>query len=221
MYTLLIGHVMGCRVESTPSDRTGEGVGLVACRRLVSRDDLVLVIVDVQERLAATMPDRSAVISAVSRLARTATLLGAPIIVTRQYPQGLGCTVAELDALMADLEGEGAQILRVDKTTFSCVAEALFVEALRLTGRNQVVLTGMETHICVIQTALALAELGFDTQVPADACCSREEKAHRVALDRMRDAGVTVTMSESVMYEAVGRAATDEFRRLLAIVKGQ
>jgi nicotinamidase-related amidase len=187
--------------------------------RLISRDDAVLVVVDVQERLAAAMAHGETVISAVSRLARTAALLGMPIIITRQYPQGLGCTVPQLDVLVTRLKEEGAQVDQVDKTTFSCAAEPAFMEALERTGRRQPVLTGMETHICVAQTSLALMELGFDVQVPADACCSREELAHQVALDRMRDGGASITMSESVMYEAVGRAATEEFRRMLAIVK--
>lgn len=186
---------------------------------LVTRDDLVLVVIDVQERLAAVMSRRGEVVRTVGRLARTAAMLGAPIIVTRQYPEGLGPTVAELDALFQGLAAEGAEVTEVDKTAFCCAAEPGFSEVLRQTGRTQVVLAGMETHICVTQTALALAREGSEVFVVADACCSREQTDHSLALDRMRAAGVNVVTSESVMYEAVGRAGTDEFRRLLAIVK--
>jgi nicotinamidase-related amidase len=186
---------------------------------LISRDDFVLVIIDVQERLAAVMERRDEVVGAASRLARTAAMLDAPIIVTRQYPQGLGPTVPELDELLGVLGDEGARITGVDKTAFCCASEAEFTAALAATGRRQVVLAGMETHICVAQTALVLAEEGYDIHVVADGCCSREGASHEVALDRLRHAGVSVTSSESVMYEAVGRAGTEEFRRLLAIVK--
>lgn len=188
--------------------------------KLVSRSEMVLVIIDVQERLAAAMTRRDAVTAATVRLAMTAAMLGAPIIVTRQYPQGLGPTVAGLEEALSDLAADGADVTHVDKTAFCCAREARFCEALAATGRAHVVVCGMETHICVAQTALALASEGLDVHVPADACCSRLDSAHDVALARMRASGVTVTWSESVMYEAVGRAGTDEFRRLLTIVKG-
>ncbi len=186
---------------------------------LIAREDFALVVIDIQERLAAAMGRRDHVVRTTGRLVRVAVMLGAPIIVTRQYPQGLGPTVPELDELFMRLEGEGARIVGVDKTAFCCAMEADFNDALRAAGRAQVVLAGMETHICVTQTALALAREGYDVHVPADACCSRDAALHEVAVDRMRFAGVTVTASESVMYEAVGRAGTDEFRELLGIVK--
>lgn len=187
---------------------------------LISRNQMVLVIIDVQERLAAAMTRKDEVIEAAVRLAKTAAMLGAPIIVTRQYPQGLGTTVAGLEEALSDLSADGAHVAQVDKTAFCCANEARFREALAATGRSHVVIAGMETHICVAQTALVLAAEGLDVHVTADACCSRLDAAHEIALARMRAAGVTVTWSESVMYEAVGRAGTDEFRQLLAIVKG-
>jgi nicotinamidase-related amidase len=192
---------------------------VISLANLISRDDFVLVIIDIQERLAAAMGRRDRVVRAVTRLARAAAMLGVPIIVTRQYPEGLGPTVLELETVLGDLAAAGAEVIGVDKTAFCCAAEADFSEALSMTERTQVVLVGMETHICVAQTALALAAEDYEVHVPADACCSREDVAHEVALDRLRFSGVVVTASESVMYEAVGRAGTEEFRRLLAIVK--
>jgi len=188
---------------------------------LIVRDDLVLVVIDVQEKLAAAMSHRERVVTAVSRLARATALVGAPVILTRQYPQGLGPTVDEVELLLLELAAQGARVSGVDKTAFCCAAEEDFIEALSATGRRQVVLAGMETHICVAQTALALAGTGFQVQVAADACCSRDDSAHDIALHRMRHTGVIVTTAESVMYEAVGRAGTDEFKRLLQIVKSQ
>lgn len=186
---------------------------------LVRAADLVLVIVDLQERLAAAMDDRERVEARCAKLARMAALVDAPIIVTRQYPQGLGPVVATLDDLLSALASDGASVTTIDKVAFCCSSEPAFESALDATGRRQVVLCGMETHICVAQTALALAGEGYQVQVAADACCSREPGSHDVALARMRGAGITVTVSESVMYEAVGVAATEEFKALLKIVK--
>jgi len=193
----------------------------VADKTLISRSDAVLVVVDIQERLAAVMERRDEVVGATRRLARTMALIGAPVIVTRQYPQGLGGTVTEIDSLLFELAAAGTHVTGVDKTAFCCAEEEDFGAALAATGRRQVVLVGMETHICVTQTALALAGDGRQVQVVADATCSRNDADHQVALDRLRAAGIVVTTSESVMYEAIGRAATDEFKQLLNIVKEQ
>ena len=185
---------------------------------LLTREKMVLVVIDVQERLAAAMEQREPVVSATNRLIKTAAMLDVPIIVTRQYPKGLGGTVPELEETLVSQAQAGANVVGVDKTAFCCAKESEFIDALAATGRSQAVLVGMETHICVTQTALALAG-EYQVHVPADACCSRDIANHTIALDRMRAAGVIVTTSESVMYEAVGIAGTPEFKQLLAIVK--
>lgn len=191
-----------------------------AAETLVRREDAVLVLVDMQERLAGAMERRAAVLENAVRLARTAALIGAPMIVTRQYPQGLGDTEPALEQALLTLAETGATVVGVDKTAFCCSVEPEFMEALGATARTQVLLAGMETHICITQTALDLAARGFAVQVVADACCSRDHVSHETTLARLRSAGVVVTTTESVMYEAIGRAATDEFRALLTIVKG-
>lgn len=185
----------------------------------ISRDAAVFVVVDIQHRLAAAMERRDQVVATAGKLVRAAAVLGVPVIVTRQNPDGLGGTVEELEGILFDTARDGAQVLGVDKMAFCCAVEHDFREALLSSGRKQVVLLGMETHICIAQTALALNEEGYQVHVVADGCCSRSMEHHLVALDRLRQAGVIVTVSESVMYEAVGRAGTDEFRRLLAVVK--
>lgn len=177
-----------------------------------ARDDAVLVVVDVQERLAATMKERESVIAAVLLLASAARRLSVPVIVTRQYPKGLGDLVAEVAEALSDVPP-------VDKVAFSCLAEPAFRERLVATGRRQVVLAGMETHICVAQTALALRHEGWQVFVVADAVCSRVALDHEMALDRLRAAGVTVTTAEAAVYELLGRAATDEFTDVLQAVK--
>lgn len=188
---------------------------------LVDRDDLVLVVIDVQERLSAVMEARERIVERSVQLVRTAALLGVPVIVTRQYPKGLGDTEPALAAAIESAESQGANVQRVDKTAFCACREPAFEEALVFTGRTQVAIAGMETHICIAQTALTLLANGYRVQVVADACCSRNAHDHAIALDRMRAEGVVVTVSESVQYEAVGEAGTPEFRSLLAIVKGE
>ena len=182
----------------------------------VDRDRSVLVVVDVQERLAAVMPRRDEVSATSSRLVRTADVLGIPVAVTRQYPKGLGDTVPEVVSALEELE-VAAPV--VDKTTFCCSDEPAFTAVLDEIGREQVLLVGMETHICVTQTALALKAVGRGVFVVADGVCSRDDRDHEVALARLRAAGVVVATSESVMYEALGRAGTPEFKRVLEIVK--
>jgi nicotinamidase-related amidase len=182
----------------------------------VDRDRSVLVVVDVQERLAAVMPRRGGVAATSSRLVRTADVLGIPVVVTRQYPKGLGDTVPEVASAVDELETPAPV---VDKTTFCCSDEPAFDAVLDEIGREQVVLVGMETHICVTQTALALRAAGRPVFVVADGVCSRDDRDHEVALARLRAAGVVVATSESVMYEALGRAGTPEFKAVLEIVK--
>ncbi|MDH4139320.1 MAG: isochorismatase family protein [Coriobacteriia bacterium] len=188
-------------------------------KTLVSREEFVLAIIDIQERLASAMTHCDRVVAAAERLAKCAALVDAPIIVTRQYPKGLGSTVEGLEATLVSLAEEGARVTGVDKMSFCCTADASFESALGATGRRQVVVVGMETHICVAQTALALAGSGYEVQVAADACCSRDDMDHDVALDRLRSAGVVVTTSEAIMYEAIGAAGTPEFKQFLQIVK--
>jgi nicotinamidase-related amidase len=185
---------------------------------LVHRASIVLVVVDVQEKLAAAMGRREQVVATIVRMVRFAELVGAPIVVTRQYPGGLGDTVPEVAAALADA-AKTVKVAVVDKMSFCACDEPAFLEALYDTARSQAVIVGMESHICVTQTALTLAKKTYPVQVVADACCSRRDDDHEVALDRLRTAGVVVTTSESVMYEVVSRAGTDEFKRLLAIVK--
>ena len=185
---------------------------------IASRHNAVLIIVDVQERLAATMSRREHVLAASRRLVQTAELVGVPIVVTRQYPTGLG----DIEPLIrVDLERAvgSVPIAWADKVAFDCFAELAFAEALATTGRRQLLIAGMESHICIAQTALNALSRDYEVHVIADACCSREEGSHEIAMARLREAGAVITTTESVLYELVGAAGTDEFRALLRIVK--
>ncbi|MDR3687021.1 MAG: isochorismatase family protein [Coriobacteriia bacterium] len=186
---------------------------------VASRDDSVLVIVDEQERLTAVMERRDEVVSATVRLVRTAALVCVPIVVTRQYPKGLGDTDPTLAEVIEAARAAGAGVTSIDKVAFDCFGEPAFAKTLERSSRRQMLLAGMETHICVTQTALSALRNSFDVHVVGDACCSRNAASHDSALERMRAAGAVVTTTESVMYELMGESGSDEFRALLAIVK--
>lgn len=185
---------------------------------VANRSHAVLLIIDVQERLAAAMSQREVVLGTTSKLIRTAALVGVPIIVTRQYPTGLG-DVEPLLRVVVESVADETPVIWANKVAFDCFAEPAFTEALASTGRQQLLIAGMESHICIAQTALSAIREGFDVHVVGDGCCSREAASHDSALARLRIAGAVVTTTESVLYELVGEAATDEFRALLRIVK--
>jgi len=193
---------------------------MIPAAAVVRRDSAVLVVVDVQERLAAAMDRREQVVSRCGLLARVAGIVGVPIVVTRQYPNGLGDTEAPLIAALEAVRADGASVQGVDKVSFDCFAEPTFCDAVTGTGRGQLVLAGMETHICIAQTALAGLAESYDVHVAADACCTRAPEHHEYALMRLAHAGAVVSTAESVAYELVGSAGTDEFRALLQVVKG-
>lgn len=186
---------------------------------VASSKDGVLIIIDIQDRLAAVMERREEVVATTGLLIRSAAIVGMPIVVTRQYPQGLGDTHAAITTVLDEVIDQGATVQVVDKMSFDCMAEPGFVEAVCATGRKQLFVAGMETHICVTQTALSGLKEGFDVHLVADACCSRRPYSHDTAVARLAAAGASVTLAESVAYELVGRAGTPEFKQLLAAVK--
>jgi nicotinamidase-related amidase len=182
---------------------------------LARADDSVLVIVDIQEKLAPAMPPdvRREVLATTSVLLEAAAELAVPVIASEQYPKGLGHTVPEVSG---DFPA-GSRI--IEKDSFSCCGEAGFTEALEATGRNQVVIAGMEAHVCVLQTAVQLPEAGFVPFVVADGVCSRREAHKRNALERLGHNGVNVTNGESVLFEWLQQAGTDAFRKLSRLIR--
>ena len=174
--------------------------------KLVRAADSALVVIDVQERLASAMPSREAVVRAAGILLEAAARLDIPVWLTEQYPKGLGSTVAELAAKLP----EGAA--RIEKTSFSACASLP-------PGRPQVVIAGMEAHVCVLQTALELAAAGREVFVAADAVCSRAAGNYENALARMERAGVIVTNTESVVFEWLRDATNEHFRPISKLIR--
>jgi len=173
---------------------------------LVRSTDSSLVVIDVQEKLAAAMAAREQVERAIAILLEAAGLLNIPVFVSEQYPKGLGHTVSALSTKLP------ATAQRVEKTAFSACG------CLPLT-RGQVVLAGMEAHVCVLQTAFELRAAGPEVFVVADAVCSRTETNSRNALDRMAAAGIVITNMESVLFEWLGDAANEHFRTISKLIR--
>jgi nicotinamidase-related amidase len=169
-----------------------------------------LLIVDVQEKLVARMKYGPLMIANCVRLVRGAEALNLPVFATEQYPSGLGSTVPELAALLPH---------RPDKTAFSCCAVGELIEQLHGRGVRHVTLAGIETHVCIAQTALELLSMGFVVQVPADAVASRFKMDWEFALRRMEHAGVIVSTTEAVLFEWTGTADAPAFPAISRLVK--
>ncbi|MGQ9629657.1 MAG: hydrolase [bacterium] len=180
--------------------------------QILKRDEALILVVDIQERLAAAMERKDDVIENVRKLIFSSKRLGLPIVVTEQYPKGLGPTVGPIKEALGEF-------FPVEKLDFSCCGVGGVREALRKLGRSQIVIVGMETHVCILQTALDLLGMGYRAYVPADAVCSRKEGDWRTALERMREAGVVVTTTEMAIFELLERAGTLEFKEISKILK--
>lgn len=179
---------------------------------ILDAQDCVLLIIDIQERLAAVMQQKDRVVKNTQHLIALARMLEMPIIVTEQYPRGLGRTVPEL---LADLP----TMQPIEKTAFNCCGEPEFVSAIRKVGRKKVIITGMETHICVLQTTLGLLQDGFVAHVVRDAICSRTEENWNTGIEFMRDAGAVVTCAETVLFQLLRVAGTEAFKKISQRIK--
>jgi nicotinamidase-related amidase len=186
-----------------------------------------LVVMDVQERLVAAMPDeaRSEALDNVIRLVQGARILGMPVVVTEQYPTGLGPTVASVMHALEEFPDPPGSVAKVE---FDACRDPRFTGVLettwqaRLKGAEDkpgVVLCGMETHICVYQTARSLVSRGIQVQVPHDAACSRRLDNHRIAQSLIERAGALVTGTETVLFELLGRAGSEEFKAISKLVR--
>lgn len=177
----------------------------------------VLLIVDIQERLAAAMPRK--VMEQVERyagvLVEMARRMSVPVVVTQQYPRGLGPTVPAVEQALAGLEAH-----RFDKLAFSACAAPAFAPVRRALGRrNQWIVTGMETHVCVYQTVRDLLAAGQQVHVPRDVVASRTQDSWQTGLSLIERLGGIVTTAETVVFDALGQAGTDDFKALSKLLK--
>jgi nicotinamidase-related amidase len=183
---------------------------------LMQRERSQVLLVDMQDRLLEAMPDKTELIERSFRLIRAAQVLGIPITVSEQYPKGLGATAQSLREVL------GNEAVVLDKVEFSCFGNEAIRERLqnlRRQGRSQIVVAGIEAHICVAQTAIELVEHGYETFVAADAAGSRDKQSRKLALQRLARQGAEIVDTEMVLFEWLEKAGTPEFKELQALVK--
>ena len=179
---------------------------------MLHRNNTVLTVVDVQGKLAALMHEREALFAGLKTLIRGTRILGLPILWAEQNPEGLGPTVPEVAGELAGLEP-------IPKKSFSCLGDLRFRTALEDVRRRQVLLCGIECHVCVYQTAVDLLERGYEVHVAADAVSSRTPGNREIGLQRMQHMGAAVTCTEMALFELLRCAEGDAFKEILALVK--
>ena len=179
---------------------------------MLEASDTALAVIDVQGKLATLMHEKEKLYRNLSILVQGAAALELPILWLEQYPEGLGPTIPELAELL-----EGRHPLA--KTCFSACGQPEFGRRLEESGRKQVLLAGIETHICVYQTARDLRERGYEVEVVADAVSSRTPSNKRVGLEKMRAAGAGVTSVETALFELLREAGNPAFREIARLVK--
>ncbi|HEY0372666.1 MAG TPA: hydrolase, partial [Thermoanaerobaculia bacterium] len=179
------------------------------------RNDAVLVVIDVQERLMPVIHERFDVERNIERLIRGTHILGVPVIVTEQYVKGLGPTVEPLRAALEETSGYRP----IEKNCFSAHGCAPFAAQLAALDRRQILIAGVETHVCVYQTVLDLLGAGRKVWVVADAVSSRTPRNRDIALQRMTSEGAKLSSTEMALFELLVTAGTEEFRAVSKLVK--
>ncbi len=181
-------------------------------QQILRREDVLLMVVDFQEKLLAAFEGPHGFLRNCVKLIKFAKILGLPIVWTEQYPKGLGPTVGEI-------QQELSHSHPVEKLSFSCFGEPRFVESLSANPSAQLMICGIETHICVAQTVLDGIDCGYQMHVIEDACGSRAERDHVAGLRKMEGAGAVLSCTEMAMYEILERSDAKEFREVLQLVK--
>ena len=179
---------------------------------MFAAEDTILVIIDIQEKLFRVIHEKETLATNTVNLVKGARLLDIPVIVTEQNPAGLGPTLPEISSLLPD-------IIPITKFDFSCCKEVSFLQKLDELKCNQIALCGIETHICVYQTALDLADMGYEVQVAVDCVSSRTSTNRDTALSRMELEGIMPTSTEMILFELLGTAKHDKFKEISALIK--
>jgi nicotinamidase-related amidase len=180
-----------------------------------TREDTALIVIDFQTSLLSTMEKEVAerTLSQTTLLIEGARILSLPIIATEQYPRGLGVTAPEIQRVLGDAYRP------FEKLSFSLMGEPSIADAVRALGRPNLILAGMETHICVLQSAVELIDEGLIPFVAADAVCSRKKLDWELGLGFMADAGAEITSVETILFSLFGKAGTPEFKAFAGLLK--
>jgi nicotinamidase-related amidase len=178
---------------------------------IMGRSDTGLLVIDLQVKLLKVIPAGESIVHKTAQLVEGAKILGLPVLATEQYPKGLGPTHPDLISLLNP---------PLEKVDFSCAALEGVLTFFKARHLKKILLVGIETHVCILQTALDLSALGFEVFGAVDAMGSRKVLDHDWALHRMEKAGVTLTTAEAALFEWTERAGTPEFKEISRLVKG-
>ena len=178
----------------------------------LNREDTLAVFIDFQEKLMPAMHNKEVLQDKVVRLAKGLGVLGIPHIVTQQYTKGIGETIPEVAEAIGEFEP-------IDKTTFSCMSHVDFINQLEIAAKRNIVVCGIEAHICVQQTVEQLLEEGYNVYVPVDCISSRSQNDFLWAAERMEKDGAVMTTYESILYELLKDSKAEGFREISKIVK--
>lgn len=178
----------------------------------IERENCMGLIIDIQERLFPVMDGKENLLANCTRLIEGLRILGIPMSVTQQYSKGLGNTVNEIGALFPEFTP-------IEKNTFSCMDEPLFAVHLSNSGKTNVLICGIESHVCVLQTAVDLKENGYHPIVIADCISSRNPEEKQIALNRFLLEGIRISTTESILFELTRYSGTAEFKAISKIVK--
>ncbi len=179
---------------------------------MISLNEVVMVVVDVQEKLIPHIWEKEKIIRNIQILIKGLKILNVPILLTEQYPEGLGKTIPQIREIFSEVSP-------ISKMTFDCSNNKNFMEKINGLNRKQVLLCGIETHVCIYQTAIGLRDAGYEVQVVADSVSSRTEGNKEIALQRMRDSGVGITSVETVLFELLKTAEGRKFKEILKLVR--
>jgi nicotinamidase-related amidase len=180
--------------------------------RILLRDKTALILIDIQEKILPVMSHPKQVVDNAMKLIKGFKVLNIPIFYTEQYPKGLGSTS---DTLLKELQG----LSPIQKTSFSCYGAGNFFTRLEDNNVSQVVIAGIESHVCVQQTVLDLVANNFQVNVAADAISSRNDLDYKISLERMRVHGAEITTSEAILFELLVNSGTEEFKEISDIIK--
>lgn len=174
--------------------------------------NVAILIIDIQEKLLIASFNKEQILKNSVILAKTANILGLPVFITEQYPKGLGETVSEIK--ISNQNG-----VYYEKVDFNALADENLLEKLKQLQKKQIILFGIETHICVHQTAQALIENGFDVIIARDACGSRKEEEYLLALEQMKSYGANIKSTEMILFELIKTSKHPNFKEIQYLIK--
>jgi nicotinamidase-related amidase len=179
---------------------------------LLSRENTGLVIIDVQNKLAPVMGRKGRMVASIIKLIKLAELFNLPVILTEQFPKWLGPTISDIRTCLPECKS-------ITKMEFNCCDVPLFNDRLEAEGLRNIILTGVESHVCVFQTCVSLLEKGYRVHVPRSAVDSRTEENLKTGFELMRGAGAVITSTEAVVFQILEKAGTKEFKEMMKLIR--